>query len=152
MDKGMATHSSILACRNPWTEQPGRLHTVHRVSKSQTDWATNSLTFFHNKAEWCLTWLKDSIMLHIWQEFSIWKVLNFWEISVLFLAYFSTYNSLCSLFLKFLIIWSLNLVSSIFTFLSSFPQFFVLLLWAILSTSTFNPSHIFNAYYQDFTF
>ena len=25
-EKGMATHSSILACRIPWTEEPGRLH------------------------------------------------------------------------------------------------------------------------------
>ena len=24
-EKGMATHSSILACRTPWTEEPGRL-------------------------------------------------------------------------------------------------------------------------------
>ena len=33
----MATHSSILAWRIPWTEEPGGLHTVHEVSqKSQT--------------------------------------------------------------------------------------------------------------------
>ena len=25
LDKGMATHSSILAWRTPWTEEPGRL-------------------------------------------------------------------------------------------------------------------------------
>ena len=25
LDKGMATHSSILACRIPWTEEPGGL-------------------------------------------------------------------------------------------------------------------------------
>ena len=31
----MATHSSILAWRIPWTEEPGGL-TVHGVSKSQT--------------------------------------------------------------------------------------------------------------------
>ena len=31
----MATHSSILAWRIPWTEEPGRA-TPHRVSKSQT--------------------------------------------------------------------------------------------------------------------
>ena len=28
LEKGMATHSSILAWRIPWTEEPGRL-TVH---------------------------------------------------------------------------------------------------------------------------
>ena len=36
LEKGMATHSSILAWRMLWTEEPGRLHTVHRVTKSQT--------------------------------------------------------------------------------------------------------------------
>ena len=33
LEKGMATHSSILAWRSPWTEEPGGL--VHRVAKSQ---------------------------------------------------------------------------------------------------------------------
>jgi len=33
MEKGMAMHSSILAWRIPWTEEPGRL-TVHGVTKS----------------------------------------------------------------------------------------------------------------------
>ena len=28
LEKGMATHSSILAWRIPWTEKPGRLHAV----------------------------------------------------------------------------------------------------------------------------
>ena len=32
----MAPHSSILAQRIPWTEEPGGLHIVHRVTKSQT--------------------------------------------------------------------------------------------------------------------
>ena len=32
----MITHSSILAWRIPWTEELGRLHTVHRVAKSPT--------------------------------------------------------------------------------------------------------------------
>ena len=35
LEKAMATHSSILAWRIPWTEEPGKLHTVHRVKKSQ---------------------------------------------------------------------------------------------------------------------
>ena len=34
-DIGMATHSSILAWRIPWTEEPGGA-TVHGVAKSQT--------------------------------------------------------------------------------------------------------------------
>ena len=28
LEKGMATHSSILAWRNPWTEGPGRLQSI----------------------------------------------------------------------------------------------------------------------------
>ena len=36
LEKEMVTHSSILAWRIPWTEKPGRLHTVHGVAKSQT--------------------------------------------------------------------------------------------------------------------
>ena len=32
----MAAHSSILARRLPWTEEPGGLHTVHGVAKNQT--------------------------------------------------------------------------------------------------------------------
>ena len=28
LEKGMATHSSILACRIPWTEEPGGLQSV----------------------------------------------------------------------------------------------------------------------------
>ena len=35
LEEGMATHSSILAWRIPWTEEPGMLHTVHGVAKSQ---------------------------------------------------------------------------------------------------------------------
>ena len=37
LKKGMATHSSILACRIPWTEEPGG---VHGVTKTQT-WLSN---------------------------------------------------------------------------------------------------------------
>jgi len=38
LEKGMATHSSILAWRIPWTEERG--------GRVRHDWATNSLTFF----------------------------------------------------------------------------------------------------------
>ena len=36
LEEGMATHSSILAWRIPWTEKPGGLHTAHGVAKCQT--------------------------------------------------------------------------------------------------------------------
>ena len=34
LEKGMATHSSILAWRILWTEKPGRLQSIHRVAES----------------------------------------------------------------------------------------------------------------------
>ena len=34
LEKGMATHSSIIACRIPWSEKPWA--TVHGVAKSWT--------------------------------------------------------------------------------------------------------------------
>ena len=40
LEKEMVTHSSILAWKIPWMEEPGRLHTVHGVTKSQT-WLNN---------------------------------------------------------------------------------------------------------------
>ena len=44
LEKGMTTHSSILACRIPWTEEPGGLQfmELYRVG---CDWVTN--TYFH---------------------------------------------------------------------------------------------------------
>ena len=39
----MAPHSSTLAWKLPWTEEPGGLHAVHGVEKSQT--RLNDFTF-----------------------------------------------------------------------------------------------------------
>ena len=36
LEEEMGTHSRVLAWEIPWTEEPGRLHTVQGVSKSQT--------------------------------------------------------------------------------------------------------------------
>ena len=36
LEKAKAPHSSTLAWRIPWREEPGRLHTVHGVTKSRT--------------------------------------------------------------------------------------------------------------------
>ena len=43
LEKGMATHSSILAWRIPWTEEPGGLQSMWSQSIGY-DWATNSFT------------------------------------------------------------------------------------------------------------
>ena len=41
-EKGMATHSSILAWRIPWTEEPDGLLSM-RSQRVERDWVTNNL-------------------------------------------------------------------------------------------------------------
>ena len=41
LEKGMATHSSILAWRIPWTEEPGRLQFVG-LQRVEHDWIANT--------------------------------------------------------------------------------------------------------------
>ena len=43
LEKGMATHSSILAWRIPWTEEPGGLQFM-RLQRGGHDWGTNTFT------------------------------------------------------------------------------------------------------------
>ena len=43
LEKGMATHSSILAWRIPWAEEPGGLQSLGS-QRVRHDWATNTLT------------------------------------------------------------------------------------------------------------
>ena len=45
LEKGMATHSSVLAWRIPWTEQPGRLQSTG-LQRARHAWATNAFTWF----------------------------------------------------------------------------------------------------------
>ena len=46
LGKGIATHSSILAWRISWTEEPGGLQSV--VSQTvKHDWETNTFTFYY---------------------------------------------------------------------------------------------------------
>ena len=45
LEKEMAMHSSILAWKTPWTDEPGRLHTVRGVAKSRTRLSDFTFTF-----------------------------------------------------------------------------------------------------------
>ena len=47
LEKGMATHSSILAWRIPWIEEPGRLQSMG-LQRVGHDWVTNIFTFFQS--------------------------------------------------------------------------------------------------------
>ena len=45
LEKGTATHSSILAWRSPWTEEPGRLQS-RGSQRVRHDWAAFNIYFF----------------------------------------------------------------------------------------------------------
>ena len=52
-EKAMTTHSSTLAWKIPWTEEPGRLQSVRSLRVRQ-DWATSLslFTFLHWRRKW----------------------------------------------------------------------------------------------------
>ena len=47
LEEELAIHFSILACRNPWTEKPGRLQFL-RMQRVGHDWVAKFHFFFHN--------------------------------------------------------------------------------------------------------
>ena len=47
----MTPHSSTLAWRIPWSEEPGRLHGVHGVTRSQTQLSDFTFTFYFQALE-----------------------------------------------------------------------------------------------------
>ena len=49
LEKGMATHSSVLACRIPQTEEPGGLQSMGR--RVGHDWTTNNFTFTFSRSK-----------------------------------------------------------------------------------------------------
>ena len=53
VEKAMAPHSSTLAWRIPWTEEPGRLQSMGSLSVGH-DWATSLslFTFMHWRRKW----------------------------------------------------------------------------------------------------
>ena len=53
LEEEMATHSSILAWRIPWTEEPGGLQSVG-ISKSQI-WLSDSTTTTQIASSFCFT-------------------------------------------------------------------------------------------------
>ena len=65
LEKEMATHSSILAWRNPWTEEPGGLLSrgSHRVGHDWSDSSSSSCihpmhftTVVHMGVQFCVIW------------------------------------------------------------------------------------------------
>ena len=51
LEKAMATHSSTLAWKIPWTEEPGRSLRVHGVAQSRTRLSDFTFTFHFHAVE-----------------------------------------------------------------------------------------------------
>ena len=82
LEKEMATHSNILAWRIPWTEEPGGLQFVHRVTKSRTRLSDITFTFFYPYIHWLPTLFCFSLQLFVpkflefintWTQFVLYK-------------------------------------------------------------------------------
>ena len=56
LEKEMATHSSILAWKLPWMEEPGRLQSM-RLQRVGHDWATS--LHFNDVHAWFFAWQRD---------------------------------------------------------------------------------------------
>ena len=56
LEKEMATHSSILAWKIPWMEEPGRL--VHEVAKSQIRLSDFTFSFFNKGKDSEVCWFR----------------------------------------------------------------------------------------------
>ena len=57
LEKEMATHSSTVARKIPWTEEPHRLYIVHGVAKNQTSLSNFTFTFTFPSEEQISMWL-----------------------------------------------------------------------------------------------
>ena len=67
LEKGMTTHSSILAWRIPWTEEPSELQSMGS-QRVRHDWVTNPFTFHprswvQSSNEWDQHWVGQKVSL-----------------------------------------------------------------------------------------
>ena len=77
LEKRTTTHSSILAWRIPWTEEPGRLRSI-RLQRVRYNWATNT----------------HSVWLKILEQFYFTIYYFFWTLIVHILS-FSVFSQIC---------------------------------------------------------
>ena len=91
----MATHSSILAWRIPWTEEYGELQSMelHRVGHDWSDWAhTHALSIYPVIPLWHVEFLLKVLPLIIW----VFPCMLLVAFPLLFLIFFFVFN-LCYL-------------------------------------------------------
>ena len=67
LEEGMVTHSSILAWRIPWTEEPGGLQSMGS-QRVRHGWATNTVTFSMSPPPWPLPCVHVPSLLRVLTE------------------------------------------------------------------------------------
>ena len=77
LEWGMATHSSIIAWRIPWTEEPGRLQSMG-LRRVRHDWATSLSLSFSTESTNCYIFENFLEDLRTWA----WDVINSCKVSV----------------------------------------------------------------------
>ena len=63
-ENGMATHSSVLAWRIPWTEEPGDLQAMGS-QRVRHGWVTHTHTHTHTHTEWQWRWQSIRVIMII---------------------------------------------------------------------------------------
>ena len=94
LEEEMATHSSILAWRIPWTEKPGRLQSrgLQRVGH---DWAHMPGALWQGREKGC----PPGMTQHLYQGFKLYSLMkwNSWNASLIF--NFTPSMSICHLYI-----------------------------------------------------
>ena len=74
LEKEMATHSSTLAWKMPWMEEPARLQSM-RLQRVSQDWATSNFLTNPEKAWWnchlCKTSMSNLSCVLTWNKYTI---------------------------------------------------------------------------------
>ena len=83
LEKGMATHSSILAWRVPWTEEPNGLQSMGSQGVGH-NWATNTLIFTQSFSFVCF-WMWFHLQVESYSMYSCVWLLLFIMVSVIFI-------------------------------------------------------------------
>ena len=65
LEKGMAIHSSILAWRIPWTEEPGKLQSIGSL-RVEHDWETNTFTVMEPMEQSYRTMSSNTVFCFSW--------------------------------------------------------------------------------------
>ena len=119
LEKGMATHSNILAWRIPWTEEPGELESMG-LQNIREDWMMNVMTYDVAHLSMCLISFSDEASVKIFGPLKNWIVFSYcWIFSVLSIFWIT-------------ILYQVNLLQTFF-----FPT-----LWLVFSFSFFSFSFI----------